>query len=284
MEKMYENMKAIQPYFVTVTSHYKKSVYMKHGIAHFYEYCQDSGNQAGVIAVPDGCVDILFEKDGNQVKGRIAGSVLEQTILNNKDNKEYFGVRFLPGVMPVLLEVSMKELIQAEIPIEDAMADKELAKRLSDIRTAEEWIPVFLHGYQEDLAKEERISPYQSQKELAMFVKKRLLETGGQITIQELAEATCYTGRYIHQCFQDYIGMSPKVFGKIVKFQNAIQMLNQDREMNLAELCISAGYYDQSHFNKDFKKYAAMSPRQYRKLIQDVDYEHRMEIRQITGT
>lgn len=273
-------MKAIQPYFVTAASHYKKSIYMKDGIAHFYDFFQDSREQIDVIAVPDDCVDVMFEKSGNKLTGRIAGSVLEPTRINNKDGKQYLGVRFLPGVIPAGLKVSIKELVQMEVPVEELLS-KEWLKRIEEVSDTDDWIHYFLEGYRENLRGEEVIKKHQTQLALVGYLKRRMEETGGQITVAELSEETCYTTKYIHQCFFDHIGIAPKVYAKILKFQNTIQAINADHNISFTNLCVNMGYFDQSHFNKNFKNYAAVTPKEYRKLIFETDYDHRMEVSQI---
>lgn len=273
-------MKAIQPYFVTATSHYKKSIYMKNGISHFYSYCHDTREENDVIAVPDGCVDVLFEKNEKSLTGKIAGSVLEQTLIDNKDGKEYLGVRFLPGVIPAGLKISMKDLVQMEVPVEELLS-KDCLKKIEDASDTDEWMLYFLEGYHENLRNEELVTRHQTQLELVNYMKQRFDETGGLIGVTELADETCYTARYLHQCFLDYIGIAPKVYAKILKFQNTIQEINVNQNISLTDLCLNMGYYDQSHFNKDFKKYAAVSPKEYRKLILDADYDRRMEVRQL---
>lgn len=50
-----------QPYFVMATTQYYKSLVMKYGISHFYNFIVDEKSENHLLAIPDGCVDILFE-------------------------------------------------------------------------------------------------------------------------------------------------------------------------------------------------------------------------------
>lgn len=271
-------MKSIQPYFVISTLHYKKRIAMKRGIAHFYNFFQDSTDLINVAAVPDGCVDILFEKDNSGFRGRVCGTVLENTIIDNKNDKEYFGIRFLPGVLPIIVNASMPELVEKQIDINDIIVDKELIKQMEDATSMEEIINRFLRGYDDCLIKKSIINKHDNKLKMVEFVKNEIINSNGTISIEEAARNTGYTTRYINQLFNEYIGINPKTFSKIIKFQNVIQAINNNSSSNLTDLGLDTGYYDQSHFIKDFKKYAALTPTEYRMLIMQHDYNHRLEI------
>lgn len=279
MFKLEEAAKTIQPYFVTATSEYDKNICMNNGIAHFYHYFQDDRKTKKVMAIPDGCVDVLFVKDSRGVESYVAGTVLEKTYLNNDDNKEYFGVRFLPGVLPAMFHISMKDLVSNEIPLEEIMTDKEAYKRLVNADSIEEWMQEFFQDYIFYENQKKVQTGFDSKKELADYVKNRILLTGGNVVLADLAEETHYSTRYLNRVMNEEVGVSPKTFGRIIKFQRAIQLINSCSELTLTDLCAQTGYYDQAHFIREFKKCAAMTPKEYRKLIQITDYTGRMKVK-----
>ena len=271
-------MKPIQPYFVMSTLHYKKGISLNRGIAHFYNYYQDPFNVNDVIAIPDGCVDMLFEKDDSGLHGKVCGTVLENTIIDNKNNKEYFGVRFLPGVLPIIVDASMAELVEHQIDLNDLILDKDLLNRMEEAKSMQETIKIFLASYDACVAKKSIINHHEGAIKLVEFVKNEIFNSYGNIKIEEIAAKTGYTTRYINQLFNQFVGISPKTFSKIIKFQNVIQAINRNSSSTLTQLGIETGYYDQSHFIKDFKKFAALTPKDYRKMIIEHDYNHRLEV------
>ena len=62
--------------------------------------------------------------------------------------------------------------------------------------------------------------------------------------------------------FTDTFGLGPKRFARIVRFRNALDRLASlgDRFTGVAS---EAGYYDQAHFNAEFKVHAGMTPSQF---------------------
>ena len=64
--------------------------------------------------------------------------------------------------------------------------------------------------------------------------------------------------------FARYVGIAPKVVARILRFQRAIRALMQDPKCSLAEVAVAAGYFDQAHFIKDFKRMSGGVPRGYR--------------------
>lgn len=105
----------VQPYFVFATYQYHKKMMMRDGIAHVYHYHQNCAEFETISAVPDGCVDIYFERSRKGVAAKVCGTVLARHELNNQKGNEYFGIRFMPGIMPSNLNVQMKELVGKEI-------------------------------------------------------------------------------------------------------------------------------------------------------------------------
>lgn len=112
-------------------------------------------------------------------------------------------------------------------------------------------------------------------------MKNQIIAANGNVTVSELANYTGYTERYINKVFKQNMGINPKTFGMIMKFQKVIQKINQADDCKLTDICVAAGYYDQSHFIRDFKKYADLAPKEYRKLILENNYNKRMNIRKV---
>ena len=59
------------------------------------------------------------------------------------------------------------------------------------------------------------------------------------------------------------IGISPKQYLKIIRFQSAIFLKQKNNNLNMTELSYESGYLDQSHFINDFKSLSGLTPKQY---------------------
>lgn len=89
-----------------------------------------------------------------------------------------------------------------------------------------------------------------------------ILKNKGEITVNHLVKYTGYTERHIERIFNEYIGLNPKKFGNIVKLHFFLNLLKY-KQSNITNLCYEAGYADQSHLIKEFKKYTGITPTQY---------------------
>ena len=272
-------MRTIQPYFVIATSTYHKEVMMKHGISHFYRFCRDTKDIPEVLAVPDGCVDILFEKDEQGVRGRAAGTMLKNEHIENIPGREYFGVRFQPGVCPAILDTSLADLTNAELNLEDVLYDKDMLKEIEETKEEDAWIDIFLRHYEKALQMQEERRGREdgTNNAIVHFVQDAMIHSNGTASIAKLAQDTGYSERYVHKLFSQEMGISPKAFGKIMQFQKAIQLINQENDQTkLTDIGMESGYYDQAHFIREFKKYAQLTPGKYSHLIQTCHYSSRI--------
>ncbi|HEY0175136.1 MAG TPA: AraC family transcriptional regulator, partial [Pedobacter sp.] len=85
-------------------------------------------------------------------------------------------------------------------------------------------------------------------------------QSGGRIRIAELARCLNISQSPLEKQFRRITGASPKKFSSIVRFKNLTEMLTIQ---NYQELIYQAGYYDQAHLIKDFKKFSGKTPEQY---------------------
>jgi AraC-like DNA-binding protein len=65
--------------------------------------------------------------------------------------------------------------------------------------------------------------------------------------------------------FNQHVGISPKLFSRVCKFQAALGQLKNNNYANLSDVAFDNGYADQSHFIRSFKEFAGFSPYQFQK-------------------
>lgn len=85
----------------------------------------------------------------------------------------------------------------------------------------------------------------------------------GQIKAQELSREVCLGIKQFERIFSDHVGINPKKFASIIRFQNVLQMSKHSKVLNMGQLAYDNGYYDQSHFIHDFKSLTGLSPRTF---------------------
>jgi AraC-like DNA-binding protein len=91
---------------------------------------------------------------------------------------------------------------------------------------------------------------------------QRLLETDGGAPIGDLAQELGGSRRHLAARFRAELGMPPKAVARILRFERAVARLRAGDD--LAELALDCGYYDQAHFNRDFRAFADATPTELR--------------------
>jgi AraC-type DNA-binding domain-containing proteins len=277
MSKIYSeyNLMPKQPEFVIATSNYNKKVIMKYNIAHFYQFTAEADNM-GVI--PDACVDILIWKKDGKLISKIAGSRLEKGVADTDLNGEYFGIRFMPGFNPISNKLPLKELVNQEWDFADMLNSNEGKEKLMDAlfysQTFDEKINIFMSYY---------FNQYKEQLEenkcLKNVIRNEIIKANGNIKLTDLSFLTGYTERYLNKKIHDDFGMNPKSLIQFIRFQKAIGNLTDTIDhIDFINTALESGYYDQSHFIKDFKKFSGLTPSNYIENLLYHSYDKKLHV------
>lgn len=229
------------------------------------------------MAVPDGCMDILFCCDEKNPSADICGTVLHPLSAHMKKEKYYFGIRFLPGNILPFPNIWMKDFIANQVPFLDVVDQKELFEKITGSRDFNYQIQTFMEFYLTYYEENQNRDKYRNLKN---YMIRRINETAGQMKVNELADETNYSVRYINRIFTEELGISPKVFCKIIRFQDLLSHLNQYEKIgpdnNLAQIAITLGYCDQSHMMKDFYELSNTTPGKYLHSLMESEYKNRI--------
>jgi AraC-like DNA-binding protein len=85
---------------------------------------------------------------------------------------------------------------------------------------------------------------------------KRLYETNGMATVQQLADEAAWSSRQINRYFNDYFGLSLKAYCSILRFRAAFHDIKEGK------LFPDGSFADQSHFIRESKKLAGVIPKE----------------------
>lgn len=267
-----DKLRPTQPYFVIDTDFFTQKIYLKNGISHFYMF--QTHETKDVRVVPDGCIDMFFEYTKEQMHGFVCGTPKQYCVETFPRFHDVFGVRFMPGIQPEFLNVTMKDLFGKTIPVDHVLkGSREWLKLLAGEKDFQKRIDIFIEAYIS--AEKQKVKPF-GKKEMILSVKKMVYDSDGKIKIHELQEKTGYSERYINKVFIEEMGFSPKTFCKIIQFQRALEYLNYGAPGKMTNAAVLLGYYDQSQFIKDFTKYAGMTPKKYLQMVIQTDYKNKI--------
>src|SRR5690606_22519282 len=87
--------------------------------------------------------------------------------------------------------------------------------------------------------------------------------SNGHIRVQDLSKRHFTTVRQVERYFKRNIGLTPKEYSNIIRFQNAMRLIKESRlERSLSEIAFTCGYYDHAHLTNDIKRHTGMAPSQ----------------------
>jgi AraC-like DNA-binding protein len=99
---------------------------------------------------------------------------------------------------------------------------------------------------------------------------RELEATGGRASIRALAASIGCSQKYLVARFREHVGLPPKTFARILRFQRALRGLQGARPVCWPDLAQSVGYYDQAHFIRDFRAFAGTTPTDFvRRILPD---------------
>lgn len=84
--------------------------------------------------------------------------------------------------------------------------------------------------------------------------------SGGAISVSKLTNNIGISQRHLSRKFQQCVGLSPKEYLRVYRFIQSLNHLKKYPTLSLTEVGYESGYYDQAHFNRDYKTYTGHSP------------------------
>ena len=182
---------------------------------------------------------------------------------------ECLEIRLSPIAAGRLLGVSMDELRNASV-CPEALLGADYARLRQSIGNQADWPSRF------DLLDDfliRRLRPGTSAEREVVWACERLQQTSGSLPISELARQLGRSRKHVASLFRSHVGVPAKVYARIVRFDRARSRLNHlagaksppegGGGMGLAELALDLGYFDQAHFNRDFREFAGVPPSDY---------------------
>ncbi len=94
-------------------------------------------------------------------------------------------------------------------------------------------------------------------------------ELTGMRKVSEVVEQIGLSSRRFIQIFHDEVGLTPKRFSRIRRFQDVIVGIETTGQLVWTDLALNCGYYDQAHFIHDFRNFSGLNPAQY--LVERID-------------
>ncbi len=227
------------------------------------------------LTFPIGCPQMIFhrgsplyipELSSRQNKFTVSGQVNFPAHIASDGNAEMIVAVFYPHTIGLFIgtppsafynqeisgyDIENRQLSQLADQIFDC-SDTELA-----IQLMEQWLTA-------------RIKPSLNIKRIGAILSTILFNPS--IQVGRLAEIAYLGKKQFERVFCECVGMNPKEYGRIVRFQRALRMM-QLGSRDYADIAYANGYADQSHFIREFRQFSGLTPRllvEYQALYSDL--------------
>lgn len=170
----------------------------------------------------------------------------------------FVAIRFRPGCFAHFFKGAMEELIETFLPLPEVWGASgiELTERVMAAVNFEERIQLiesFLLG---------QIALNVKNDDFVHVAVTALLGNSGNIKIRDLMHDLHVGERQFQRLFKQSIGIPAKQFQRFVRFESTIKQLMQNHHTYHLSIILAHGYYDQSHFYKEFQELIPTTPRE----------------------
>jgi AraC-like DNA-binding protein len=172
------------------------------------------------------------------------------------------GVYFEPHVLKSVFGFHANELTDTCIDVGE-MAGKQgfaLTDQLIEAATSTEQASILSEYLTVQLRRNE-----DKNDDAIAYVLGQINRSKGLITLKELYRQSGMSERSFERKFQQSVGLSPKLYTRICRFQASLHQLRNNDFQKLSDIAFEQEYSDQSHFIRAFKEFSGFSPNQFQK-------------------
>jgi len=228
-----------------------------------------TGNLLSIYA--DGCPGMIFQHSENglllnQKKALSPVFLYGQTVapidMHSAGRLGMIVVSFHPYALHSLFRVSAKELTDdcLDISLLSAVQGRLLRELLWNTETAPGRMRVLFEFLEQVVEKNKAVVDGGM-----VHATCSLLQSNGKMPLPALQRILNLSPRTFERRFEQYIGISPKLFSRISQFQAALKHLQSGKFEKLSDIAYTYGYADQSHFIRNFSRFTGLSPLRWQK-------------------
>lgn len=236
--------------------------------------CPDTPPHPCERILPNGAVELVINLSDDEIRiydpsdaarpwrysgAVVAGPYRDVFLVEPIERASIIGVHFRPGRAATVLGVPASELAHAHVDLENVWGLKaaELRERLWAAATPAKRFAVL----KEALIGRLRRSP--PQHGAIPFALDAFERADAAVKVRDVARRVGLSQRRFIQIFTAEVGLTPKVYGRVRRFQRARELVRTATHPDWAAVAVACGYFDQSHLIRDFGEFAGFSPAAY---------------------
>jgi len=202
----------------------------------------------------------------------VSGAYSRPFVIDTREHASVIGVHFKPGgALAFLAGMPLDALADAHVELETLWGRhaRELREELCLAPSAPRRFQILERALLERLSDSFEPDP---------TVRAALQSLSGGRKVREVAADLAVSHRKLLQIFSAGVGMTPKVFARVARFQRAVSLAQAASEPEWSQLALAAGYFDQSHMIRDFSAFSGFSPAVFRRQRELPVKEHHVAL------
>jgi AraC-like DNA-binding protein len=225
--------------------------------------------------LPNGCVQIILNlaRDfilyipGSTLQGAeqrvapslVVGARFTYELVDTSDMADLAGVIFEPGGFAAFVRDPVNAFTQLNVSLEDVWGRmaRELRERLQEVESPEMKLALLesllMQAFRDRLVRDARVD----------FALGRFAGRANMRAVRDVARETGWSERRFSQIFREQVGLPPKVWCRLRRFQRALRQLHAGVDVPWTEIALDCGYYDQSHFANEFRAFSGVDATSY---------------------
>jgi AraC-like DNA-binding protein len=195
--------------------------------------------------------------------GFVAGLDHQYTLTEHDGYQTGMELKLTPLGARTLFGVPMRELTGLVVPLADLLprAHHSLADRLESARN---WDARF------DILERlliDAVRAADGSERPAMWAAAQIEAASGKLEIGTLCRTLGYSHKHVLTLFREDVGLSPKLYARLVRFSATVRELRARGHRRWAELAFEQGYSDQSHLVRELKHFSGLAPTELMRVL-----------------
>jgi AraC-like DNA-binding protein len=261
-------------------TYFPPSEILKPYIRHYYLFQSTSDTSFGDTVFPSGDPEMIFNLgEGTwSAEGKtnplieLWGQITKPLAIHSTGRHTMLGIKFYPHSAAYFLKDTIGEFNDQVADLGELLGRpvKQLhAQLLATAETAKGIALLETFLLQRLMINEKRILRIDRVGHILKSMASDPTDPAG-VKINAIASRHGITSRYLNKLIYQHTGLTPISFNKIKRFQFSLKLIAK-HDQPLTAIAYDCGYFDQSHFIKEFKTFTGLTPSAYLKSISPVN-------------
>jgi AraC-like DNA-binding protein len=189
----------------------------------------------------------------------LVGARSSYSIIDTAEQRTVLGLSFRPGGTWPFFDVSADELCNLHVALDDiwGAGARSLREQILLAPT-----PMARLRTMEKALASRAIRPLAQHPAIAFSLARMHLGADPE-SVEVLSNKAGLSGRRLARLFSLEVGLTPKLYARVLRFGRALQLTHADRPVDWSDVVHQCGYFDQSHLIHDFRKFSGFTPSEY---------------------